>query len=278
MNTPNNELAELASKYADEVRPYAKKIVGVAIIVAVALLAAMFLRQRSQLNEERSWTSYFAAVGQSDLDGLYEVADTYPRTAAGAWALQSAGDINLATGTVNLYSDRAEARERLQTAQKNYQQARQQAADDLLKQRSLMGLAQVHEALNEFESAEEIYAQVTNTWPGTTIAQVASDRMAVLGNPETKQFYDWFMAQEVEPPKNPLGDLQLDLPSVYDDLPGDPKLSVPADDALERERELMLPPETGVDIEETEVEETEVPAAPDPAELEDTPASAPAPE
>lgn len=273
MSTEQNELVQIASKYAGDVKPHVKKIVGVAIIVAVGLLALMFLRQRGKLASERSWTGYFAAVGQADLDGLYEVANKYPRTTAGAWALQSAGDINLATGTVNMYSDRAEARERLLAAKEDFQQAEQRAKEEMLRQRALMGLAQTHEALNEFDDAESAYNRVIDAWPSTAISDLARDRLAVLTDPETRQFYDWFMEQEIEPPKNPLGDIQLDTPSVYDDLPSDPQLTMPDPDALDDSREFMQPPEEGADI-----EETEVPAAPDAAEIEAAPAAEAAPE
>ena len=67
MKTEENELVQLANKYVGDVKPHAKKIVGVAIIVAVGLLALLFMRQRSNTASEQSWTSYFAAVGQSDL-------------------------------------------------------------------------------------------------------------------------------------------------------------------------------------------------------------------
>jgi tetratricopeptide (TPR) repeat protein len=251
----NNDLLEWAGKYVKDVEPHAKTIVGIAIIVAVGLLAMMFMRQRGKASAERSWTGYFAAVGQSDLEGLHEVAKKYPGTAAGAWAMQSAADINLATGTVNMYTDRAEALERLKSAQNDYQQAQERAKSDLLKQRSMMGLAQTHEALNEFEHAEGIYDEVINSWPDTAIAKLAGDRLSVLRNPETKQFYDWFMAQDIQPPADPLGGMQIKAPSIYDDLPSDPNLSMPTADSLLDERS-MEPPEEAVD-------ETPVPDIPD---------------
>ena len=152
----NNDLVALAEKYAGDVKPHAKKIVGVAIVVAVGLVAMMLMRSRGQSAAENGWTSYFTAVSQSDLEGLLEIARKYPRTPAGAWAMQSAGDINLATGSVNLYQDREEAMERFEKAKENYTKATERASDDLLKQRSLMGLAQTHEALNEFDEASGV--------------------------------------------------------------------------------------------------------------------------
>lgn len=255
MKAEENELVQLANKYAGGVKPHAKKIVGVAIVVAVGLLALLFMRQRNQTAAQQSWTSYFAAAAQNDLEGLYDVANRYPRTNAGAWAMQSAGDINLATGTVNMYSDRAEARERLLAAKEDYQKAEQRASDDMLRQRARMGLAQAHEALNELDEAKAVYNRVISQWPDSAIAGLASDRLAVLTNPETSKFYDWFMAQKVEPPKNPLGDLQLDNAEALDD-----------------QRNFMQPPDEGL-----EVEETEVPDAPDAAEL-DEPAAESTPE
>lgn len=261
----NNDLLEWAGKYVKEVEPHSKKIVGVAIVVAVGLLAMMFMRQRAKASAEVSWTSYFAAVGQSDVEGLYEVAKKYPRTEAGAWAMQSAADINLATGTVNMYTDRAEALERLKSAQTDYEKAQGRAETNLLKQRSMMGLAQTHEALNEFEQAEGIYNGVIDSWPDTAIAKLAGDRLAVLTNPETKEFYNWFMEQKIAPPADPLGGMQIKAPSIYDDLPGDPKLSLPAADSLFEERS-MEPPEEAV-------EDTPVPEMPDASMLDDATAA-----
>ena len=164
-----------------------------------------------------------------------------------------------------MYSDRAEARERLLAAKEDYQRAQERAADDMLRQRALMGLAQAHEGLNELPEAEAVYSQVISQWPESSIAKLASDRLAVVTDPETQQFYDWFMEQKIEPPENPLGDLQLDKPSVYDDLPSDPELAIPDADALDDQRTFMQPPDEGMDV-----EETEVPEAPDAAELEES--------
>jgi tetratricopeptide (TPR) repeat protein len=257
----NNDLVAFAEKYADDVKPHAKKIVGIAIVVAVGLLAMMLMRSRGASAAKSGWTNYFAAVNQSDLEGLYEVAKKYPRSAAGAWALQSAGDINLATGTVDMYSDRERAKERFTKALENYSSAGKRVSDELLQQRSLMGLAQTHEALNEFDKAEGCYNSVMKKWPDTSVSKLAGQRLAVLKNPETKEFYDWFLAQEVTPPADPLEGMGLKAPSIYDDLPGDPSLTAPSADALQGERNNIQPPEEAID-------ETPVPDMPSEGEIE----------
>ncbi len=278
----HNDLVELAGKYAGDVKPHAKKIVGIAIIVAVGLLALMFMRQQGRIANEQSWTSYFAAASQSDLEGLYEVAKKYPRTNAGAWAMQSAGDINLATGTVNLYSDRTEAMERLEKAKENYSQAKSRAKETLLRQRAMMGLAQTYEAMNQFDEAEKIYSDVSRSWPDSTVAKLAADRASIITNPETSEFYDWFMAQDLQPPADPLGGMQVKPPSVYDDLPGDSSLTAPSADELLEGRNTMDAPEESI-------EDSPVPEAPldsefpetadppvEPADAADQPATDPA--
>ena len=86
MHTEENELVQLATKYAGDVKPHAKKIVGVAIVVAVGLVAFMFMRQRAQVAAESALNGEAglrqAKAGDRDHDEVLQIGP--PRAAVDA--------------------------------------------------------------------------------------------------------------------------------------------------------------------------------------------------
>ncbi len=204
------------------------------------------MRGNKQRQMQEGWQAYLDAASQRDMEGLRGVAALYPRSEAGAWGFQSAGDLALATGSRSMFFDRGEAIELLKQARDDYESASNMATSDFLKQRSLLGLAQTQEALNEFDTAFETYEKLIKTWPESSLAETSRERLAFLNNPSTKEFYDWFMAQQpIVPQPNPLGGSNVRPPSPYADLPTDPDLQLPNMSDLENERAAALQaPET----------------------------------
>ncbi|MEM7313908.1 MAG: hypothetical protein AAF497_12225 [Planctomycetota bacterium] len=249
-----NVLADWLGKQIVLLKPYSTAIVAGFLIAAVLWFAVAQMGVNRSKNVSKSWDAYFEAAAVSDPENLREIAAQYPRTEAGAWARQSAGDLALATGSQNMFIDREKAKELLEEALDDYSAANSMATSDLLRQRSLLGIAQSNEALNNFEAAESAYDRVISGWPNSSIAKSSAKRLAFLKKPSTKEFYDWFMQQKPVVPQIPLGNTgggSIKPPSVYDDLPSNPALELPSENALESPSGLggpdINPPESSVE-------------------------------
>ena len=253
-----NELADWIGMQGEVLKPYSKAIVGGFLLTAALIFAFTSMRKNQAAREAASWDAYFQTASEADIVGLREHSETYRDTEAGAWALQSAGDIGLATGSRFMFTDRGEAIEYLKNAEEDFQSAYNMAKTPMLRQRALMGLAQSQESLNKFDDASSSYEKLIGDFPDSPLVPAAEENLALLQKPSTKQFYDWFFAQKparAQTP-DPLGGLGIKPPSPYGDLPSDPATSLPNDSLLGGSG--LMPPDSGTDKEDdsSETDET----------------------
>ena len=190
-----NELAGKLGEYVAKIQPYSKALIGVIAILAALVFSGFYFSGQKQKNAELSWADYFHATANLDADGLRDIADRYAGTKAAAWSFQSAGDIYLASGARTMYFDRQRAASEFISAKESYEAALAAAKDDMLIQRAIFGIAQSHEALEEYDDATKTYQRVADQWPATAIAEVAAERMDFLNLPSTREFYSWFVKQ-----------------------------------------------------------------------------------
>jgi len=190
-----NELAGKLGEYVAKIQPYSKALIGVIAILAALVFSGFYFSGQKQKNAELSWADYFHATANLDADGLRDIADRYAGTKAAAWSFQSAGDIYLASGARTMYFDRQRAASEFISAKESYEAALAAAKDDMLIQRAIFGIAQSHEALEEYDDATKTYQRVADQWPATAIAEAATERMDFLNLPSTREFYSWFVKQ-----------------------------------------------------------------------------------
>lgn len=237
-----NVLADWLGTKTKQIRPYTKLIVGVLVLLFAAIVLLSFGAAQRKKTRESAWKDLFALqvdanssfdpLMRSDYaNQLVDLSKKHAGSPVGAWALQSAGDINLALGSDLLWRDRDEAREKFKLAFDNYSGALSASEHDMLRQRALQGLAQANEALNQPADAEGIYQEIIDKWPETTLARTAAKRLAFLQRPSTAEFYDWFMRQKPIPP--PLSSGTPGQPPL-DQLPNSPSLSLPNSEDLTR--------------------------------------------
>ena len=139
------------------------------------------------------------------------------------WAQYSAAQAKLIEGSNALYTARDTARESLNEAVTAFAKAVDLTKDQpLLQKRSLYGLGQAHESLNDLTNAKEKYQQIVDQWPDSAIAKQAKEQIEKLNDPSAKEFYDWFFAQT---PPAPQGDAGLNMPSMS--LPSSPDFAMP---------------------------------------------------
>jgi tetratricopeptide (TPR) repeat protein len=189
--------------------------------------------------------------------------------------------IGLHRGANRLLLDRAEGLELLDQARKDFEAALAAPHQDAnLQAQTLLGLAQVFEATNELDKAQEQYQRVLDSHPDTSFALVAKRRLDFLNLADTAAFSDWFSKQKVElPPPAATSGLSPQIPSVHDDLPISSDLLLPDANALERSGTEnlgpMIPPDQGEQVSPDDTASETSPA--DPSSAAD-PSSSSAPE
>jgi len=190
-----------------------------------------------------AWSDYFGAVNERDpRKVLQNLATEKSGSKAAWWALESLGDMNLSEGAALLYTDRSEAKKRLEAAEQAYKQV--EASDDpMLKARARLGLAKVYESQFNAEKAREYYDLVAETQKDTAIGKAAAEGARRLKDPREVAFLQWFKDQQ---PKRPvpfpgIGGMTPGLPS---DLPERPDIGLPKGLGLDNIG-IGTPPETG---------------------------------
>ena len=230
----NNELATWLTVRIEKIQPYLKTVLGVLILGLVIILGIFIVQNREQQAAAQAWSAYFNAsdaIAEASRDAaeeLGDVSETYPQTPPGMWAMQSAGDFELRSGTIQLFRDQDAGRDELQNAVESYEKIATTTNDSMLKPRAIFGWGQALEALGEIEAAREKYGQVVTgaeaggEFEGSVVAELASQRLNALENPATQAWYGWFAEQK--PIESPLSN-----PGLFDNmsLPDEPDINLP---------------------------------------------------
>jgi hypothetical protein len=102
-------------------------------------------------------------------------------------------------GTNQLFTDKAVGIKSLREAASDFSQVKDLTHDPLLRAWALYGIGLSRESLNELDAAREAYKQLVDSYPDSTFAASAKDRLKDLESPDTKAFYDWFATQTPVP-------------------------------------------------------------------------------
>ncbi len=267
-----NDLAVYLDKINRSVEPYSRIIavaVGVLIVGAVGL---GFYNTRRIGDRSDATLQLIQATASQDAEVLESVYQNYPDTAAGAWARLYQGQRYLSQGIQSLYSNRTNATDLLEDAQRNLKNALASSDDTLLQSRAHYGIASAAEALGNIDEAIDAYREVIAVNESDAIVKYAEERIKTLSNPSSKEFLAWFSDQDFSPadpslpPSLPGGEMLPDLPDL--NLP-ELSLSSEGGDEMELNDGFALPDEgdkkTSDDAAATEKE---------PANTEDGPATA----
>ncbi len=262
-----NVLADWLGQHLEQVKGYSKAILAVILLVTAAVIAGAYLIQDQASRSQASWGQFFQAFGERSPEALEIVASSHPGTPTAVWAKQAEGDIKLAEGIGDLYTNRDNAKKNLAAAEKSYLMVVANAKEKMLKERAWFGLGQVYESMSDLEKAREYYGQLAQSSPSSALGKEAQRRVDALSDPAAEKWYNWFANQKPRPPA---------LPSSPDGLPGLPGLdlpNLPSDlGELSDRPDLSLPIVPPVAPSAT----TPAPAAPDPPATEEG-AAAPEP-
>lgn len=223
-----NELADRLGKWLQNIKPYWHQIaLGAVVVVVVAIVLVYFVNQR-RARIAAGWSDYFQAFAMRDPQALSEVARLHSGNPAALWAEQAAGDLMLAIGAGQMFSDREEAEQSLRSAEGHFLAVEQAAArQPMLLTRARYGLAQTYETLSDTDKARPYYEKIFQAEPDSALGRVAKDRFDELAADATERWYAWFRRQEPPQPEAGLGGFDPQVPDDLDLLPSYPDLSFP---------------------------------------------------
>lgn len=206
-----NVVSTWLNAQVERFRPYRTVLLAGTIGACTLLLVAVILRNRSQTRNETSWERYLSAsvaVGD-DLDALKAVADDFPKTKAGHWAMLTMADrlrIRGADSFFEMQEDLDTARANLKEAKELYESVLEEPKlDDFLAEWASFGLAQTLECQCDLPEAIKAYEKVADGWPNGNYAKLARSRIEALQKPAAEEFADWFRARIREKAKSRLG-------------------------------------------------------------------------
>ena len=224
-----NELADWLGEQIEAVKPYAPMIGIVALGGLLAIVLIGYLWTSGPAASARSWSMYFSAANERDSEGrvttLEAFAKEMPNTPASLWATQAVGDIHLSQGSMQLFSDREEARKSLDKAEEALLKVETGAQDGMLKTRARLSLGKLYEAKCLPDKAKEYYQRVVTDEKDSAIGKVAQRAVERLSDKRDVELLAWFAEQKPRRPAPGFG--PGGLPGLPNDLPDRPDFSLP---------------------------------------------------
>jgi|688.fasta_scaffold150020_1 tetratricopeptide (TPR) repeat protein len=208
-----NELVEWLDKKFGHLRPYTSQILfGLLALVALGFAVAYLIYSRMDV-QAKQWQTLSSAINTFNLDRqtshLTNIAEEFPDAESSMWALQLAGDVEMANGLQQLNSDPQSAVRTLEKAQKYYNKlldSPTKKSTDLI-QRATYALAYCTESLGQFEEAKKLYQKIVDQAGTSVYADPSKMALERLAQPEIVAFYEAYKRSAVAPlgelPKRP---------------------------------------------------------------------------
>lgn len=241
------ELEKWLVKLGEKLKPYKNQLLIGVIAFAVALVAVPLILQSASSNQTEQWEEF---VGYSTPEDFAQLAEKNPDSTVAAWALLQAGRGYLGEGMSNALSNREVSDTRLNEAVEAFETLLKNSnAPDKAREEALLGLGTAREVLGGGDPAPaiEAYQNLLKEFPDSIHKAWVEQRVTVLEQDQTQDFYAWFREQNPKPSDRA-------LPSdLLNDIPPPPEKS---DLDLLSDPELILPP-TGEGAENTNTVPTE---------------------
>jgi len=231
-----NVLANYFGAVLKKIEPYTKLIAAIFAAVVVSLVALAIVLNNKTMATSDATLELLQNANGGDAEALATVSDRYNDTVAGTMARLYEADTNLSDGITALFTDREEARSKIDNAIKAYKSVIASAKDKLLVSRGNFGLGRAYESIGNSKDAVAAYKSAIATSESDAVKEASEQRIALLEKTETQEFLTWFAKQDFKPAdpttppsfpdQNSLPDLpDLDLPDL--DLPPVTTMRVP---------------------------------------------------
>jgi len=225
-----NVLADWLAKNVDAIKPYANLILAVVVLAVVGTFGYLWWVQKSAKATNKAWDAFYSAMASQNPADLDQVAEQYPGTNVAHWATVITGDVHLAAGCDQLFTNRASANQELAKAVDAYKTVLNQTSVSELRERATFGLARAFESQGDLAEAKERYKELIRNWPKGAYTVMAKQRAEALTEPATKTFYDKFAKFDPKPAFSEEPGTPGERPSFdLDSIPNDSSTLTPSD-------------------------------------------------
>jgi hypothetical protein len=201
-----NDLAESVMTVVQKLRPHLWTAATAALALVGGMAAWSLITAQQAASRSRSWDACMAALAERNPERLGDVIRQYPGSPAAQWSQLLLADSAIAEGSQQLFADRNRGRERLEAAVGIYSTLLGERPQGLIAERAVFGLAKAREGLGQLEEARRGYEALVAEYPASAVRGIAANRIAALSSDATRQWYDWFAAQNVAVPAAAAGD------------------------------------------------------------------------
>jgi tetratricopeptide (TPR) repeat protein len=205
-----NELADWLGRGYAAIKPYANAILAVVLLAVVIASLTLWWTRQSHSEASAGWDQLFAALENGRIAEIGKIAEQNPNSEIGLWATVISGDMRLANGCQELFTNKATASQDLQKALEDYTRVRSETRNSLLRERAVFGLARTYEALSgtrqsqgELDKAVQNYQELVHNWKDGPYYSLAKDRLDDLNTSDAKTFYDKFAHFDPQPKFTP---------------------------------------------------------------------------
>lgn len=192
----DNDLAAATMQTVDRIRPHVRSIAAVVGLLFAGLALWASLSGQQAASRGAGWRAGLSAARDGNPAGLAEVARLYPGTPAADWADLTTADMAFEEGADLLFTDRGQAKKRLEEAAARYGQLMQGRTSRIVAERAVFGLAKTNESLGKLTEARQGYEAVARDYADGACAGVAATRAATLARPAVAEWYAWFASQD----------------------------------------------------------------------------------
>jgi hypothetical protein len=194
-----NWLAHHMAGWIEKLKPHTTKLLVLAGIVVGLFLVVSIMASVRASKDRAAWDAYAMAISTTDpeLMQLQRVAEEHQGTTMQEWAYATWADRQLLIAASRYLADRDAAKKRLQNVQGIYDTIIH-AGDPLVRDRAHLGLARIHEMLDQLDDARREYGQVQGD-----LAPHARERSAELKSSEVQQACQWLATAELPKPASP---------------------------------------------------------------------------
>lgn len=211
-----NELAQRLTGALEWSGANAPLLVGIVVGAAVVFGGILYFRNSMNESAQSRWDTFFSAAGRQDGNSLETLGARESGSLAGQMANILLADMALSNGIDLMSTDRGAAETQLNTAKAKYEKAGAQAADPLVTQRSILGLARYYETVGKLDEAKTEYQKLVSNHAKGPYAEMAKRKVSILTDSSTQAFAAWYRDHKPLPAKPgdglglpPMGDLKL---------------------------------------------------------------------
>lgn len=217
-----NDLSKLMVQAEPFVEKYGVKAVVAAGVIFVLVLGYLTWSSNRTGQEAEGWTRLAACTSTADFE---TVAEDFSGTKVAQWALVHAAESHLQSGIRSSFTDRSAGDRDLGDAKEQFQKLLDSAGTlPEIRERALFGMARTEESMSDgdLKNATELYKKLIQDYPESIFRKLAEQRVkpvegekvAVLDQEETKNFYKWFHAQNPKPGDRQRPGFNLPMPGT----------------------------------------------------------------